>query len=437
VSELWRRRLADRPEAHSRADERDQVLTELAGRMGMAQIEAPLAWLTQAASRVAGADGQSLVASLQHAGLVRLRPWEKVDFMHLTVQEFYLAQALSEQKLTQVLQEHWDDARYEEPLGLLITMLYQAQQFEDIEQGLRWLVDWGEGIHRRTPAMLWHRRRSPLRVALHLLHRAGVPVEHLPHMADFLWEQLSRAPRRWFFWELLRRSALLDEIKDLGWWLVEWGEATHPLGPGIDVGGNVLDEWEISPRAMQAGADEAHGRLPRWHHVLLHAPRRWLWELLRRSALRSGMFCQSAYERGMLRRPAPRKGAAASDPETPPYILQKLAQDADVQMRRAECVDRSIDTRDYLALRWVLECVIENPRTPPEVLARLAQGADEWVRRAVAENPRTPPELRARLAQDASKWVRQTVAENLRRPPELRARLAQDADIAVRRAGAE
>ena len=66
VSELWRRRLAGRPEAYVRTHERDQVLTELAGRMGMAQIEAPLAWLTQAVNSVAGADGQSLVAALQY-----------------------------------------------------------------------------------------------------------------------------------------------------------------------------------------------------------------------------------------------------------------------------------------------------------------------------------------------------------------------------------
>jgi hypothetical protein len=195
VSELWRRRLARRPEAQFRMHERDQVLTELARRMGMAQIEAPLAWLTQAASRVAGADGQSLIAALQHAGLVRLRPWEQMDFMHLTVQEFYLAQALRDQSLSQVLGQHWDDARYEETLGLLIAMLYQAQQFEEIEQGLQWLVEWGEATHRRTPAMLWQRRRSPLRVALHLLHRAGVPLEDMPHTADFLWKQVKGFPQ--------------------------------------------------------------------------------------------------------------------------------------------------------------------------------------------------------------------------------------------------
>jgi len=256
VSELWRRRLAGHPDAQFRMHERDQVLTELARRMGMAHIEAPLAWLAQAASRVAGADGPSLIAALQHAGLVRLRPWEQVDFVHLTVQEFYLAQALKDQDLSQVLRQHWDDARYEETLGLLIAMLFQAQQCDAIDQGLRWFVEWGEDSHRRTPTMLWQRRRSPLRVAVHLLHRAGIPLEHLPHIADFLWE--------------------------------------------------------------------------------------------------------------MLRRSGQRKWAAAEDAQTPPYILQKLARDANANVRRA---------------------VAGNPSTPPRSLARLARDADASVHWAAARNP--------------------------------------------------
>jgi hypothetical protein len=216
-----------------------------------------------------------------------------VDFIHLTLQEFYLAKVLKDQPLPQVLQQHWDDARYEETLGLLIAMLYQAQRCDDIEQGLRWLVEWGEATHRRTPAVLWHRRRSPLRVAFHLLHRASVPLEHLPHMADFLWKKLYRAPRRR------------------------------------------------------------------------------LWGIPRRSALR--------------------KWAAVRDAHTPPYLLQKLAQDADEGVRRDAAWNRS---------------------TPPEVLARLAQDADEGVRRGVAGNPNTPPEVLARLAQDAEVVVRRGVAEN-------------------------
>ncbi len=47
----------------------------------------------------------------------------------------------------------------------------------------------------------------------------------------------------------------------------------RPLAPGIDVGEHLLDEREVSPRAIQDGADEAAGRLPGRHHVLLRAGR--------------------------------------------------------------------------------------------------------------------------------------------------------------------
>jgi hypothetical protein len=152
--------------------------------------------LEEASSRVAGPDGRSLIAYLQHAGLVRLHLWEQVDFVHLTFQEFYLAQALRQHGLLQALQRHWGEARYEETLGLLISLLWQDGQYTDIDQGVRWLVAWGEAAHRHTPHRLWQHRRSPLRVALHLLYRAGVSLEHLPTTAGFLWEKICSSQAR-------------------------------------------------------------------------------------------------------------------------------------------------------------------------------------------------------------------------------------------------
>jgi leucine rich repeat (LRR) protein len=129
-------------------------------------------------------------------------------------------------------------------------------------------------------------------VTLHLLHRAGIPLEHLPHMADFLWEKLNRAPRHWF--------------------------------------------W------------------------------------------------------GTLQRPALRKGAVARDARTPPEVLARLAEDAEVEVRGG---------------------VARNPSTPPEVLARLAQVVRS-APRVVAGNPSAPPEVLARLAQDAEARVRQVMVWN-------------------------
>jgi predicted NACHT family NTPase len=94
VSELWRRRLARHPDAYLRTRERDEVLTELAERMGMAQIEAPLAWLEEATSRVANPESRLLIEYLLDAGLVRLHPWEQVDFVHLTFEGCFMSRAL-------------------------------------------------------------------------------------------------------------------------------------------------------------------------------------------------------------------------------------------------------------------------------------------------------------------------------------------------------
>src|SRR5262245_44783818 len=47
----------------------------------------------------------------------------------------------------------------------------------------------------------------------------------------------------------------------------------RPLVPGIDVLEHILDEREVRPRAIPDRADEAYGRLPGRHHVLLRAGR--------------------------------------------------------------------------------------------------------------------------------------------------------------------
>ena len=46
-----------------------------------------------------------------------------------------------------------------------------------------------------------------------------------------------------------------------------------PLAPGIHVLEHLLDEREVGPRAVPARADEANGRLPGRHHILLRAGR--------------------------------------------------------------------------------------------------------------------------------------------------------------------
>ena len=67
-----------------------------------------------------------------------------------------------------------------------------------------------------------------------------------------------------------------------------------------------------------------------------------------------------------------------------------------------------------------------NPNTPPEILARLANDNDYYVIQYVAGNPNTPPETLERLANDEDYGVLYCVAENPNTPQESLKNLAND-----------
>jgi hypothetical protein len=128
VGEMWSRKLANHPDAHFRTGQRDCVLTALAHRMGMEHIEVPLSWLEQTARQVDASTYQALIGYLNQAGLVHLQQrGEQVSFGHLTFQEFYLARMLQQGTLQTVLERYWKDARYEETLGLLLSLFWQRR----------------------------------------------------------------------------------------------------------------------------------------------------------------------------------------------------------------------------------------------------------------------------------------------------------------------
>ena len=57
-----------------------------------------------------------------------------------------------------------------------------------------------------------------------------------------------------------------------------------------------------------------------------------------------------------------------------------------------------------------------DPNSPPEVLEKLANDRDWRVRQEVANNPNTPPEVLEMLASDGNIWVRCRVAYNPNTP---------------------
>ena len=385
VSEMWSRKLSNLPDASSRTKQRDRVLTNLAQRMGMEHIEVSLSLLEQAASDVDASTFQVLIDYLKRAGIVLQQRWEKVSFVHLTFQEFYLARALRQRTFQQVLEHYWDDARYEETLGLQISLLRQDSQHTDIDQGIRWLVEWGEDTHRRDPHILWQKRRSPLRVALHLLHRSGVTLEQLPHTEGLLWEKVRRS-----IWR-------------------QWATAMDVKTPPYILKVLAQDAIESMHQLIAAHPSTPPETLTR---LTQHANPHVRWQAAAHPSTLPGILAQLAQDTDSHMR-----WVVAGNPSTPPEILAQLVQYTERGTRRSitEHSTAPPETLTPLArndapnMRWQ---TATNLSTQPETLVRLAQDADRFVRQAVAGNPSTPPEILAQLARDANPDVRWGVAVN-------------------------
>ncbi len=191
---MWRRRIVDPDRRERLRPWRDKVLDALAGRMELRTVETGLDDLDAAVAGVPGAP-PDITAALQDAGLlVAEEHREAVRFFHLTFQEFHLARTLASGEFRNALQRYWRNPRYEEILGLLLSMLAAQGRTSEAADGLGWLLDWGVATYRADPAALWRSRRSPLRVCLHLVRRAAVEAAALGSMAEHLRAVIARSP---------------------------------------------------------------------------------------------------------------------------------------------------------------------------------------------------------------------------------------------------
>jgi hypothetical protein len=441
AAELWHRRLTGQVALQELRSQRDPVLIALASGLGLEVIEASLDLLDEAI-RMAGVD-HILGEALQQSGLIAInKKRETVAFIHLTFQEFYLACSLKPARLRPVLERYWDNVRYEETLGLLISLLATEHRYSEIADSLDWLVDWGRQRHHANPKRLWQPGRSPLRVVLHLVRRAGIRLEALGLMSSRMTKEATRS-------KLVKIAVASDTnmpaemmamlAHDGNKW-VRRAVAINPATPAEVLAALANDENKGVRRAVAINPATPAEVLAALANDPDRSVRRMipLWN----PATPAEVLATLANDPDRNVRVA-----VAQNSATPPEVLVALASDSeklnwmDTMMVRQAVGENPATPAEVLAalaadldegvLCWA---VAQNPATPTEVLAMLADNPDRIVRVAVAQNPATPAEVLAVLADNPDRIVRAVVARNPATPAEVLAVLARDGNKKVRAA---
>jgi hypothetical protein len=117
----------------------------------------------------------------------------------LTEQEYYLARWLQRDGLEKALYERWTDPRYDETLALLASQLVQNGEASTVEDVLIRFVEWGQEKYDSEPDYLLNRvHRSPLRITMHLVTRAGLPDNSVPKLLGRMIEHSRASDMRVF-----------------------------------------------------------------------------------------------------------------------------------------------------------------------------------------------------------------------------------------------
>jgi len=129
-----------------------------------------------------------------------------------------------------------------------------------------------------------------------------------------------------------------------------------------------------------------------------------------------------------------------SNPNTPAYIIEKLAEKSVWQVR--EIVARNLNTPAYILEKlaeknvWqVRKLVACNPNTPPYILEKLAEDDEPAVRKSVASNSKTPAYGLEKIAEfDVDKWwILKAIANNPNTSINVLVKLAESKFPSVRR----
>jgi hypothetical protein len=400
VNEMWHRKVRNDRAAFALKAQRDLYLTGAAEEMGLASLRSAFA-----------VEDENLERGLRSSGLIQVdEVTNEFEFIHLTFQEYYLAKSLSHESLKSVLQKYWADPRYEETLGLLTSIIFCEERFVEIEEAMRWLIEWGEQVHRDKPEILWELRRSPLRIVLHVLARSAIPLEsaqQLQSLVEFLRDRrISRASVSCKV--VIAKDSLTPSVV----------QALLARDENDEVREIIAKNPSTPPLLLAQLAHDSNLNIRK--------------KVFSNQNFPTELFGVLAQEDKDIR------ALVAQDLRTPAPVLDRLARDEDEKVREAVAGNStaSSSTLWELAVRKdtpdVLRCMASNKSAPVEILSILAKPLEEdahWdagTRRKVAQNEGTPLPLLLTLSGDRIAFVRAGVLLNKKAPLYLRAEIAKE-----------
>jgi hypothetical protein len=442
---------------------RDSLLCSIATELSLERIQGPLSLLVGRARAIApDADQWTVLADwVARSGIVRLdHRFGRFEFFHLTFQEYYLAQSLERDGVRAAFETYWENPRYEETLGLLTSRQLESGHIADIDQGIRWLVLWGEELHREDPQILWDKQRSPLRVALNVLSRAALRLEtpQLTSLASFLWDRVSSA--------LAMRIAVAADpgtpshliarlVKDANE-RVRTAAASNPSAPPhalAFLAGDVAIDVRAAVSANPNAPADSLARLATDSEFIVRrevakhpsTPPDTLVYLTddSDSSTRYNVARHPNTPSSALARLANDQGgqhvlsAVAENPATPPEIASRLESSSRPEAREARSWNTSPGRLAELADRlqgFLRSEIAANPSTPVDTLKGLAADPDPTVSSRLARNARAPRDVLEVLAMSTSEYTRKEVAANRNSPASVLRELASDSSLDVRAA---
>jgi Leucine rich repeat variant len=416
VEHLWSRKLQGLGAGAEDALLRDTVLTELAGRVGLKKIAIENHALFETMRSIddlqTKEQRERLLGFLVKSGLLVSPKTGVHQFVHLTFHEYFLALAWRSKALRECLDAYWAEPRYDETLALVVAQLVEDGESSQVECVLSEFVDWGQRQYDNEPELLLKIvKRSPFRVAINLVNRAGIGARDVPALMTLFAKKASST-------EILAEAVgadsntppqLLEELAKSN--ALNWEAVAGNPNASEKVLRELAQSDDVYVRAQVA----SNPNTPE--------------ETLRLLATDADYFVRSG---------------VGQNPRAPEAVLAELAMDdkSYVWERVIGNANAAVETLRTLASRqdassYKLAGFLWNPSTPADVLRMLARyGITKRSRKTIHDpyESEEDPEVLRELAADERSFLRRAVAANLNAPEDVLRRLAKDADGHVRAA---